>query len=513
MPVRRPLLVGKSLSARIAITVAVVMVGILSLFWVWASTQLRSDLFTQRLDVILEDASVRFSQAKGALDQSTATTADQVQDNVSQVLNGIRESAAGAGAVDVLLLRSADASDSARINEYADPEMEGLVSSAFAAQLSSDSGTWQSVEIPGGSGPTPAVLTGTLVDVPLAGPHELLIVYSLATEQATVNRVLHVLMVSGLPISIIVSAVTFILVYRLLRPVRAAADAATELADGDLDSRVKVTGRDEMARLGAAFNDMAESLQQQITDYDKLSRFQQNFVSDVSHELRTPMTTVRIADEVIYEARDALPPAAKRSAELLHLETTRLEQMLADLLEISRYDAQSAQMEGEPTDLYLLVQKVIDANSELAEHLGVKVELAPRPPRTSLPLDSKRVERVVRNLLVNACEYAEGTTVKVTVASAPTSVAVRVRDHGVGMDRATASRVFDRFYRANPSRTRTTGGSGLGLAIAKEDVLLHNGIINVRGEPGKGSSFVVTFPRQPLSAVTEFPLPVWEEEE
>ncbi len=152
----------------------------------------------------------------------------------------------------------------------------------------------------------------------------------------------------------------------------------------------------------------------------------------------------------------------------------------------------------------------MNANAELADHLGVEVQLGPRPERCSVPVDAIRIERVVRNLLVNACEYSEGMPVRVTVAAGKTSVAIRVRDYGVGMEPDTVRRVFDRFYRANPARTRSTGGTGLGLAISKEDVTLHNGVINAWGEPGRGSSFVVTLPRVAGSAVTEFPLIVWE---
>lgn len=110
--------------------------------------------------------------------------------------------------------------------------------------------------------------------------------------------------------------------------------------------------------------------------------------------------------------------------------------------------------------------------------MGVEVQLGPRPKRCAVPLDPKRMERVVRNLLVNAYEHAEGKPVEVTIESGETSVALRVRDHGVGMSHETARRVFDRFFRADPARARTTGGTGLGLAISKEDVELHNGVIN-----------------------------------
>ncbi len=503
---------GGSLSLRISVTLSAVLMAILLVFILVSTTLLRSDLFATRKNSILSDASVRFSQAQDSLDQSTASTPNQVQEAMTQVLTAIRESAAGAAAVDIILLRSPDSSEVFRINEYVSVDYITAIDPQLREGLSHDVGLWQSVELNQGGRNVPGIIVGALVNVPSAGPHEMFIVYSLAQEQETLDTVVRILGLGALPALAIMGSVSFILVYRLLSPVRLAAGAARSLAAGDLTSRVEVSGRDEMALLGATFNEMAESLQDKITDYDRLSRFQQGFVSDVSHELRTPMTTIRMAEEVIYDERDSLPPAAERSAELLHGEVERFEQMLADLLEISRYDANSAQFDAEPTDLYALIEKVIAANAELAEHLGVEVILGPRPERCSVPLDGTRMERVVRNLLVNAYEYAEGKPVHIDVASGVNSVAFRVRDSGVGMEPDTVHRVFDRFYRANPSRTRTTGGTGLGLAISKEDVMLHNGVINAWGEPGKGSAFVVTLPRSPQSAVVEFPLVVWEDQ-
>ena len=502
---------GGSLSLRIEVTLSLVLTVILLVFIFVATNVLRSDLFSTRRDMILADAAVRFSQVQNTLDQSTAVTTDQVQDAVTQTLTAIRESAAGAGAVEVLLLRSPDSSEAFRINEYVNPEYISVIGGGIRDELAHDVGLWQSVALANGADTIPGIIVGALIDVPSAGPYEMFVVYSLEQEQSTLNSIIQVFTVGSVPVLLLMGLVSFVLVYRLLSPVRAAAGAARSLAAGNLSSRLRVSGRDEMAQLGATFNDMAESLQSKITDYDSLSKLQQSFVSDVSHELRTPMTTIRMADEVIFDDRDALPPASKRSAELLHVEVARFEQMLADLLEISRYDAQSAQFDPESADIYSLVEKVVSANAELADHLGVEVQLGPRPERCSVPVDAIRIERVVRNLLVNACEYSEGMPVRVTVAAGKTSVAIRVRDYGVGMEADTVRRVFDRFYRANPARTRSTGGTGLGLAISKEDVTLHNGVINAWGEPGRGSSFVVTLPRVAGSAVTEFPLIVWED--
>ena len=500
-----------SLSTRIALTFTAVLLLVLAGFSFWVATQLRNELFDARVEAVLEDASVRFSQAQRALDQSVASTPDQVQEATETVLNSILESAAGAGAIEVALLSSPSASPTFRINEYLGSATTTVISDELRSLLTHKDGYWQSVGFTVEEREEPGILVGALVDLPLAGAYEMFILYSLESEQSALTLLTQVLLWGAIPILVIMSTLASFMIYRMLRPVRVASAAATRIAEGELDSRIDDQGRDEMAQLGRAFNEMAASLSDQLTEYDTLSRLQQGFVSDVSHELRTPMTTIRMAEEMIYQERAELSAAGRRSAELLHSEAERFEEMLSDLLEISRYDARSAKLDGESTDIYALVTKTVNATAGLADQLGVEVKIGPRPEKCSIKVDPKRLERVVRNLLVNAYEHAEGKPVEVNVVSGETSVAIGVRDHGVGMDFETSRRVFDRFYRADPARARTTGGTGLGLAISKEDVELHNGVITVAGEIGKGSSFVVTLPRVPLTAVTEFPLRVWED--
>lgn len=501
----------RSLSARVSLSLAGMLIVLLLLVGFLVSYQLRSELFNARKGTILSDAGVRITQMNAQLDQSTASTSDQVQDVVGQMIQSLRESASGAGAVSVMLLRSPDASDSFVINEYLSPTYADVITDKLRSDVNgtstSNEAFWQSVAIPGNSGETePAIVVGARVEVPLAGPHDLFIVYSLASEESTVKLVMQVLAVASVPILAVLALMAFGLIYRMLRPVRSTAYAAGQLASGDLESRVDVSGQHEMAQLGSAFNDMADSLQQQIAQYDELSKLQQQFVSDVSHELRTPLTTIRMAEEMIYDARDSLGVATMRSAELLHSQVARLEDMLADLLEMSRYDAQSTQLDWETVDVYSLVAKAVQDNQDLADHLGVTVVLCERPEKPQAEIDAKRIMRVVRNLLVNAYEHAEGKPVEVTVAASDISVAVSVRDHGVGMTAETMERVFDRFYRADPARARTTGGTGLGLAIAKEDVLAHNGTLDVDGKLGVGAIFVLTIPKQAGAPVFDTPL-------
>jgi two-component system sensor histidine kinase MtrB len=507
--------VRRSLSVRIAVSMTAAAAVILVLFAAVTSAQLRSSVFENRRDIILDDASLRFSTAQSAFDQSTASTTDQVQEAAREVIETARGSAAGAGAESVLLIRPPDSPDEFRINEIGSAAMRAVVTDDLREDVrSGDHAYWQSVRVPAdtdGEG-EPGIAVGMMVSLPRAGDYEMYIVYSLQSEQTVIDMVMRVLGLGALPIIIALPTGVFWVLYHLLRPVRQTARAASELADGDLDTRVDAQGDDEMAQLGQAFNNMASSLQNKIAEYDELSRLQQRFVSDVSHELRTPLTTIRMAEDVIWEDRGSFGPATKRSAELLHEQVDRFESMLADLLEISRYDAQSALLDAESADLRAVVRKVVDANAELAATLGVEVRVEEPDQRCAAEVDVRRIERVLRNLLVNAVEHADGLPVVITVAASDTDVAVRVRDHGVGMSEQTIAHVFDRFFRADPARTRTTGGTGLGLSIAREDVALHHGVLEAWGELGVGSSFLVVVPRVAGDEVASRPLALWEEE-
>lgn len=506
--------VRESLSLRSALAVTLATLAVVVVFALFVSAQMRSSVFESRKTSVLDDAALRFSSAQAACDRSTASTPDQVQELARQVVGNIRSSAAGAGAITVVLLRSPTANPTFRINQIVDADLDTLITPRMRSAVREGSAAqWQSVAIhEDGGGKAPGILVGMGITLPRVGAHELYIVYSLASDQAQVTTVMRVLLFAALPILVGLPIGVFWLLYSILRPVRRTAQAAKHLASGDLDARVEVHGSDEMADLSAAFNEMASSLQKKIEEYDELSQLQQRFVSDVSHELRTPLTTIRMADSVIWDNREDLAPGAKRSAELLHEQTERMDSLFTDLLEISRYDAQSADLAAEVSDIRVLVRKVVAANEELAQRLGASVVVTEPPQRCAASIDSRRIERVLRNLLVNALEFADGTRVDITVARSDTDVAVRVRDHGVGMDEQTAARVFDRFYRADVSRKRTTGGTGLGLAIAAEDVALHGGTLNVRGMPGQGASFLMVLPQKPQRPILSQPLALWEDE-
>ena len=502
-----------SLSAKLAVAMTLAALVLLLVFGIIVASQLRSSMFETRKDAILADASLRFSSAQSVFSSSTATSPDQVQESARGALASLKASAAGAGATNVALLRSEGSTPSLRINQIEDEQMRWLITPQMREAVAQGGAQWQSVGIRASDSDkvSPGILVGTQVQLPRAGTHELYILYSLAADQRQVDVVLRVLVLSALPIIVTLPIGVFALLHRLLLPVRLTVSAATKAAEGDLDVRVEVHGADEMAALGRAFNAMTSSLQDTISRYDELAKLQQRFVSDVSHELRTPLTTIRMAEDIVWDNREDLPAHARRSAELLHDQTERMEQMLADLLEISRYDAASALLDAEERDLRPIVTRVVEACAELAQRQGVPVEVV-APALAAAEIDERRIERVIRNLVVNAIEHADGTRVTITVATSATDVACRVRDRGVGMTQEVADHVFDRFYRADTARARTTGGTGLGLAIATEDVAIHGGRLQAYGEPGKGASFLMTLPKHAGDEIASRPLALWEDE-
>ena len=342
-------------------------------------------------------------------------------------------------------------------------------------------------------GVSPGVMVGQDVTVP-DGTYQLFFLYSFQSEQDQLDFLQRTLGLAAAALVVLLGSMTWLVTRQTVRPVRRAAEVAERLADGHLSERMPEKGEDEMATLARSFNEMADSLQDQIHRMEELSTLQRRFVSDVSHELRTPLTTIRMAGEVIHASREDFDPAAKRSAELLQTQLDRFEDLLADLLEISRFDAGAAVLDAEGRDVRDVVIQAVDHAAPLAERRGAWLHVVVPEERCVADIDPRRVERILRNLLVNAVEHAEGSTVEVTVGADAHAVAVTVRDRGVGMTPDEAAHVFDRFWRADPARARTTGGTGLGLAISLEDAHLHGGWLEAWGRPGRGASFRLTLP-------------------
>jgi len=350
------------------------------------------------------------------------------------------------------------------------------------------------------------VIIGKNLTIPNVGKYEMYVLFGFDAQQRTIALIGRAIWGAGLLLICLIMLVASVVLRQVINPVKSAAEVAEQLTSGDLLKRMEVKGEDEIARLGQAFNEMADTLEQQISRLENLSRLQQRFVSDVSHELRTPLTTIRMASDVIYSARNSFDPIISRSAELLVSQIERFEHLLADLLEVSRFDAQVAALSLDKVDVNSLVRRCADDLLLSSNDKETQLMISAPDEPVVIDGDPRRLERIMRNLLANAIDHAEGKPIHVTVAENPTEVAVGVRDYGVGLTEQQIERVFDRFWRADPSRSRERGGTGLGLAIAKEDAQLHGGEIRVWGKLGEGSNFVLTLPKVNGQRITEFPI-------
>lgn len=481
----------------VAITAVLTLVaaGVLALF---LSQQITSGLFQSRFDQVEAESNRGLNQARSIFDNAVTNDSESTDLLVTNTLNQLAGDTGATVVRDMLLVPLEEAQ-----NLFVGPKSSsGLSTEVIPEELSQavqeDNGTyWQSISLPAEDGGTsPGLAFGTQVTLPPGNIYALYMVYDLTSVQDTLDYLMRVLVVAGAMLVMMNSLIAVYVTRSVVRPVGQAASAAESLSSGDLTVRMPVHGEDEMARLGSSFNLMADNIQDQITQLAELSQMQQRFVSDVSHELRTPLTTVRMAAEVLYDSREEFDAINRRSTELLYHQVERFQALLADLLEITRFDAGAATMAPEETDILHLATDVVLTAQPLAHKANTAVFVVPMDMEVTADVDPRRIERIIRNLVNNAIEHGEGRPVDVIVGAGEDTVAVVVRDHGIGMSEEQASRVFDRFWRADPARARTTGGSGLGLSIATEDTRLHNGRLDAWGAPGDGSAFRLTIPRR-----------------
>ena len=348
----------------------------------------------------------------------------------------------------------------------------------------------------------PGLIVGSPVTIPRVGAYELYLLFPLDKEQNTIDLIRQAVSITGIILLIGLAILAWFVTSRVTEPVREAAQIADQIASGDLDQRMQVRGEDDIARLAGSVNEMAASLQRQIVRLETLSQLQQQFVSDVSHELRTPLTTVRMASEMIYEARGDFDPDMARSAELLRNQVDRFDILLSDLLEMSKIDAGASPLIFGAVDLAKLTETLLQEANHIAREHSTSFNYS-GISNALVFADQRRVSRIIRNLLVNAVEHCEGSTIDVQVATNESCVSISVRDHGQGIAEADIPRVFGRFWRADPARPRTLGGTGLGLSISAEDAQLHGGKIDVWGLPGKGAQFVLSLPKTQEGKITQ----------
>lgn len=472
-----------------------------------------SNLFQDQVDRVLASSATATVAAQRILEASDAADRASVQAVTSSALQTV---AGVSGSGDIALFRSPDTAATAIAPpDFLSPDLGGRISADLRerVQANPDEQFWQSVELVDGRGTqVPGIVVGSQLEIPGAGFYELYIGYDLADAAQTLSFMQATGAVGAVALIALLSAITLLVVRWVIEPIRAAAATSRRLAAGDLGVRLPVRGEDELATLAASFNGMADTLQSRIRELAELSVMQQRFVSDVSHELRTPLTTIRLAGDVLDGQRDDFRPATARTVELLRTQTERFENLLADLLEISRYDAGSVELTTEPTNLVHLAGETIESMHQLAVEHGSELRLDAPGGHLDADVDPRRVRRIVRNLLGNAIEHGEGRPILVSVDSNETAISLAVRDYGLGMREEDAARVFDRFWRADPSRRRSIGGTGLGLAISLEDAAAHGGTIDVWSEPGRGSVFRLTLPRRRGIGPLVPPLPLKPED-
>jgi two-component system sensor histidine kinase MtrB len=386
------------------------------------------------------------------------------------------------------------------------------ISEELRVQVVGGAKAWQIVTIgmPPGSQPVTYLAYGVPVPASWTGtaPFQLYYLIPLSGEVSQANDVRSTVLATGAALVLLLAVVTGLVTRLVVRPVRLAARTAQRLSAGLLDQRMAVTGEDDLALLGASFNQMAGNLQRQIVRLEEMSRLQRRFTSDVSHELRTPLTTVRMAADLIFSERDSYSPEVARSAELLQDELDRFESLLTDLLEISRFDAGFAVLDSELTDLVPVVRQAVDRLSAICVRADAEVRVNLPDAAVIAEVDPRRVDRIVRNLVENAVEHGGGRQVEVTLAGGDDAAAVTVRDHGVGLKPEEHKLVFNRFWRSDPSRARQSGGTGLGLSISVEDARLHGGWLEAWGAPGQGAQFRLTLPLRAGDRLARSPLPL-----
>ncbi|WP_420711741.1 ATP-binding protein [Streptomyces sp. NRRL F-5123] len=282
----------------------------------------------------------------------------------------------------------------------------------------------------------------------------------------------------------------------VLRPVRRLGEAARALGEGRLDTRLKVTGTDELAEMSQTFNSAAEALEKRVEELSARESASRRFVADMSHELRTPLTAITAVSDVLEDEADALDPMIAPAVRLVVSETRRLNELVETLMEVTRFDAGTAKLRVDEVDVGEQVMACMDARAWLDS-----VELdAPRGVLATL--DPRRLDVIMANLIGNALKHG-GSPVRVTIgedAGASEDVGgdivVAVSDNGPGIPEDVLPHVFDRFYKADASRRRSEG-SGLGLSIAMENAHIHGGDITAANRPEGGAVFTLRLPRRP----------------
>ena len=494
----------RSLQLRVATATLLLSGVVVALLGLYLQQRLTSGLLDAKIRSALTELDAGVTKADAKLGGAYATDPSATEAQVDSLFDDLKR-ATPTGLYDVALLTTSTVANGRISGEISDASIPPKLMASVAK--GNKAYAYTTLRYLDGTSTKGLVAGGPVTSVGI-GPYSLYYFFPLQQEEQTIGLVRRVVLTAGGMLVLLVVGVAALVTHLVVAPVRQAARSAQRLATGMLEERMPVRGSDELAQLATSFNTMAASLQTHIERLEELSRLQRRFVADVSHELRTPLTTVRMAADMLHDARGGFAPAVARSAELLQAQLNRFESLLGDLLEISRHDAGAVVLDREPVDLRQLVEQVADGVCVLADGRGCELRLDLPPDPVVIEADPRRLDRVLRNLLGNALDHGEGRPVDVTLRAGADAVAVTVRDHGSGLRPGEAALVFNRFWRADPARSRRTGGTGLGLSIALEDARLHGGWLQAWGEPGSGAVFRLTLPYQPGETFRRSPLPL-----
>jgi two-component system sensor histidine kinase MtrB len=499
------------LTRTVALTVALSGLGV-TVIGGYMSLTIAESLFASRISQVLGETASATITAQALFDNSvTASGTIDVETANTTAQTAIRSAQSSPGSSGFAILRTPGQITPQTMTSTSTAGLDvSVVSTSLRSAVVTQANQihYQSVALTVDGEARPGVVTASSLQVPSAGRYELYLIYDLSDVQGTLTLIQQTLIAGSLALVLTIGVVTLFVVRLAIGPVRLAAQTAERLAEGYLEERLVEGGEDVIAVLARSFNKMADSMQRQIVRLANLSKVQQRFVSDVSHELRTPLTTIRLAGDVLYSQRESFSPESARTVELLITQIERFETMLTDLLEMSRYDAGAVALEVDEVNIVPLVEDALEQLTPLADQKGSELLIEVRGGYGDCVVDQRRIRRIVLNFLGNAIDHGEGNNIVTFIDSNTDAVSIAVRDWGVGMSADEQDRVFDRFWRADPSRQRTTGGTGLGLAIAAEDAAAHGGRIDVWSEPGEGSCFRLTVPRTPQGSWSLSPLPL-----
>ncbi|WP_157104075.1 MtrAB system histidine kinase MtrB [Nocardia kruczakiae] len=481
----------RSLQLRVVVSTLTLSLIVITILGVVLTSQITDRLLDAKVNAAVEEMgrarNTVEAQLTGVSDSSTQAV--RLQDAVRALSSGGSSSTGGAGTYNVALAMVGDGQQEVT----AGPMLEVPAELRRFVQQNQVSYQFATISDPDGYRGPALIIGSPSSEVPTL---EVYLIFPLNNEQRSLSLMRGTMLIGGIVLLLLLAAITALVARQVVLPIRSAARIAGRFADGRLKERMLVRGEDDMARLAMSFNEMAESLSNQITQLEEFGNLQRRFTSDVSHELRTPLTTVRMAADLIHGSSDELDPALARSAELLVTELDRFEGLLNDLLEISRHDAGVAELQIESLDVRMCARAAVSTVRHLAKESGCELVVdLPEEPLVA-EVDPRRVERVLRNLLANAIDHSEGKPVLIRMRGDvdANAVAMVVRDQGVGLRPGEEKLVFNRFWRSDPSRMRRSGGTGLGLSISVEDANLHDGRLEAWGEPGAGASFRLTLP-------------------